>query len=300
MTYYKIDPANSDERLARHLEARPGYRVLRKLPEISQIWCRTTPVCDPADRLVICVIDTETSGLDPSRHELIEIAVGRLVIDRHRGDIVDISAPKSWLQEPTQPISEEIEQLTGLTDAIVAGEAFDDLAILREIAAVDVIVAANARFDAGLMLKRYPQLTKPWACSVTEINWQDHGLVGGRSLDALLTAAGLYSESRHRAASDVWSLMNLLMLTASDGRALVAHLVDRAQRLTARLEAIGATYDVKDALKAAGYRWNSQRRVWAKEGEIEAIYNEVPWLKALHSSIRPSLVPIDWHNRHTP
>ena len=303
MSYFKINTSATAERLARQLETCVGFRVLRCVPKPDRIWLRSMPPCAPADRLTIGVLDTETTSLDPHANELIEIAIGKLVIDRTHGDLVDMVPPRWWLEQPSQPISEEIQVLTGLSDAILAGEVFDEDAILAELASVDVIVAANARFDAAFLVERFPLLIGmrlPWACTVREIDWSSYGMHGGRSVEALLTAAGLFALHRHRAGPDVWSLMNLLMRADPDGRTVAADLVDRARRPSARIEAWGAPFAAKDQLKAAGFSWDAVRRVWTREGEPEAIANEAAWLRSVHPLIKPIVVPVDWCTRHLP
>lgn len=101
-----------------------------------------------------------------------------------------------------------------------------------------------------------------------------------------------------RAVPDAWALRCLLMRPAADKRTIAWHLLDRAQRLSARVFADKAPYALKDTLKAAGYRWSAPHRAWTMEGEPERIGNEASWLAELHPAIQPRVVPLDWHNRH--
>lgn len=296
MTYHHLDPSREGERLARRLERMRGYRVLRRLPLITEMWCRSMPV--PTNTFTVGVVDTETTGLDPERHRLIEIAVGKLTIDLDHGDVTDVTRPVSWLECPGELITPEIEALTGITDALVAGEAFPDDTIMDELAGCDLLVSHNAGFDCAFMVRRFPQLGHPWACSAKEVDWAAHGLAGGRSIGALLTTAGHFLPDAHRAAPDVWALTCLLARAGVDGRSVAAHLVDTARRPTARAIADRAPFEVKNSLKAAGYRWSPVQRAWWLEGEPERIANETAWLATLHPAIRPRVEPVDWFTRH--
>lgn len=296
MTYYSLDRTPT-ELLASQLEANDDYRVLRRLPRREEIWCRSR-ANDSAGASVLAVVDTETTGLDCQRHRLIELASIRLTICNATGVVLDVEAPRSWLEDPGQPLTPQIENLTGLTDADLKGQTFDHEEIMQAFARVDAIAAHNAKFDAGFLAARFPMLDKPIACSMNEIDWPAHGLDGGRSIGALLTAAGHFMPKAHRAEPDAWALCCLLMMPDGEGKSMAWHLLDRARRPTARVYATGAPFALKDTLRAAGYRWVAAHRAWAIENEPERIANEVAWLNGLHPLIRPSVVPIDWHNRH--
>lgn len=297
MTYYSVNRTPL-ELLAEQLETDGDYRVLRRLPFHEEIWCRSMPIAIPESSTVIGIIDTETTGLDCQRHRLIELALVKLTIDTETGDVLDVEAPRSWLEDPGEPPSEEIEALTGLTDADLRGRIFDDDKIREAFSDVEVIAAHNAAFDCGFLAERFPQLIKPVACSMTEIDWQAQGFNGGRSISALLTEAGHFMQQAHRAGPDAWALCCLLMMQRVKGRSIASDLLDRARRPTARLYADRAPFALKDALRAAGYRWDASRRSWTMEGEPERIANEAAWLTSLHLAIQPRVVSIDWHNRH--
>lgn len=252
----------------------------------------------PTSTVTIAVLDSETTGLDPTRQTLIEVAIAKLTICRDQGDVTDIAAPVSWLEDPGEPLTPEIERLTGITDADLAGQMFDEEAITGALADVDLIVAHNAPFDLAFFRARFPQIKRPWACSAQEIDWPEHALEGGRSVAVLLTAAGHFLPDAHRAGPDAWALACLLAMPSGDGRAIAAHLVDKARLPTARLYAERAPFELKDTLKAAGYRWSPERRAWWTEGEPERIANEAVWLASLHPAVRPHSEPVDWYSRH--
>jgi len=297
MSWYRINRGSRSEQLARQLTTDPSYRVLRKLPQWTDIWCRSMPVAETMSTTVLGIVDVETTGLDASRHQVIEIAIGALTICDRTGDIVDVSPPQSWLEEPTRPLDEQIEQLTGICDADLKGKRFDEDKILSTLDGCDALVAHNAFFDRQFVTKRFPSVRHPWGCSANDVRWSDHGLGGGKSLGALVTAAGFFMPQAHRAAADAWATTCVLMMPGYDGRAVAAHLIERGRRPTYRLFAEKAPMSTKDTLKAADYKWHPTRRCWWTEGEPETIANEAAWLSSLHPLITPIVERVDWYER---
>jgi DNA polymerase-3 subunit epsilon len=130
------------------------------------------------------------------------------------------------------------------------------------------------------------------------MDWSAHGFGAGRSVSALVTAAGYFGDVAHRAEPDAWSVACLLAMTAQDGRTMASHLLTIARRPTRKIFAVGAPFSVKEALKAAGYRWDASRGVWWLEADPERIANESLWLVDLCPAIRPKEEDVDWHSRH--
>ena len=61
----------------------------------------------------------------------------------------------------------------------------------------------------------------------------------------------------------------------------LAQLLQTASQPSYRLQATGAPFDAKDKLKARGYRWNGDSRVWhTMLASDEALQLECEWLKA--------------------
>lgn len=297
MSFYHLNPDRRGERMARQIEQLDDYRVLRRLPRLDEVWCRSMPVSDNVIRLAI--VDCETTGLDPERHKMIEFAVGILSIDADMGDVVGLTPPQSWLEDPAEDLPTEIERLTHITSDMLIGKRFPDASILNATADVTAIVAHNAKFDRSFATRRFPTLADlPWICSMSEVDWPALGWTGGRGIGALLTGAGFFLPDAHRAAADVWATTYLLASSATDGRSVAAHMVETARRPYERLYANRAPFECKDALKAAGYRWSPERRAWWIEGDEERISNEACWLQQLSHLIAPVVETRNWQTRH--
>ena len=111
------------------------------------------------------LIDVETTGANPVRDRVTEIAVLRV----ERGEVVE-----RWesLVNPECPIPSLIQRLIGITDAMVAGApTFADIADqVRARLDGAVFVAHNARFDYGFIRSEFARMEQsfdaPVLCTV--------------------------------------------------------------------------------------------------------------------------------------
>jgi DNA polymerase-3 subunit epsilon len=238
------------EILAHRLEATGNYKVLRRLVPPD-------PAATPAGyggRFGI-IIDLETTGLDTSKHEILEVAMVKFRYS-NGGQITGVTDIFQAFNQPLAHIPAEIIELTGITDGMVAGHKIDSAALERFVANANVVIAHNAAFDRRFAEKSWSLFEhKHWACSATGIEWQKYGF-GGIKLSYLLTQSGFFHEA-HRALDDCYATLEILAreLPATSTTAL-AVLLDRARRKSFRIWAENAPFQLKDALKRRLYRWN--------------------------------------------
>ncbi|WP_395670029.1 3'-5' exonuclease [Rhodoferax sp.] len=283
-------PARLDgdlEPLAQTLEAHPDYRVLRRLqPRVD--W---GPARGGATATVL-VLDTETTGLDAQRERVIELALLRVQVDLSDGLPVGPVQVYDGLEDPGKPIPKEVVALTGIRDADVRGQRLDETRIAELLDGVDCVIAHNAAFDRPFVEKRLPQFADlRWSCSFAEIDWKQQGRSSAK-LESLAQALGWFYDA-HRAEMDCHALLAVLAAPLTDpavadpsGAAqatlhtALAHLLRSAAAPSYRLQATQAPFDAKDALKARGYRWNADQRVWGIAlRDDEALRAECDWLK---------------------
>lgn len=151
-----------------------------------------------------CFVDVETTGTDPSRDRITEVAV--VAVDQD-GAAVRVTEWSS-LVNPGVPIPSEISWLTGITDPMVrVAPPFSQLAErLYDTLEDAVFVAHNARFDFGFLKSEFARAgiaswTARMLCTV-RLSRRLFPDRGSHSLDAIVARFGLDESERHRALGD--------------------------------------------------------------------------------------------------
>lgn len=238
------------EEMAAALEGSGEYRVLRKL--------RPRPVTDAASVRGLrtgLFVDVETTGLNAREDEIIELAMTRFFYTAD-GQVHGIGESFHGFREPAKPIPAEITAITGITHAMVAGHRIDPAEVASFAASAAFVAAHNAAFDRRF-LERFSDVfkTKPWACSMSQVDWAGEGYEGVK-LAYLAICAGFFYD-KHRAVNDCAAAIELLSLPLPSSKVpALALLLEAARRPTWRVRAEGAPFDLKDVLKARGYRWD--------------------------------------------
>ena len=267
----------NEEEAAQRLEQGGRYRVLRKLVPRAVI-----PRAESAFPNLAVLVDTETTGLNHAKDEIIEIGAVAFTYDDD-GTVGDVVGIYSGLRQPSDPIPAEITRLTGITDEMVAGLKIDVAALDALIEPADLVIAHNAAFDRPFCEKVSPAfVSKSWACSVKEIQWADLGFEGNK-LGYLVGQSGLFHEG-HRATDDCNALLEVLARPAGKGGALLfSQLLRSSERSRVRIYAENAPFDMKDQLKGRGYRWSDgsdgRPRAWWSEIDDELEEEELRYLR---------------------
>jgi DNA polymerase-3 subunit epsilon len=209
----------------------------------------------------ILIADTETTGVDPSKDTVIEVAVC-LFSCTHGAPIATFAT----LIESTSNAAEHINKIPPalLGDAMEAQAAW---ARVEELAhAAECFVAHNAPFD-----RRFTPLTiaemVPWVCSQRDIEWPEGG--ADQKLITVAVAHGVPIIGAHRALTDVDILVRVFQ-RLHERKIDVAELLREAMRPRPLLQAL-VSFDDKDLAKKAGFEWNpAPKKMWTKKMSLEA------------------------------
>lgn len=266
------------EAWACELERSGRYRVLR------QLIFRPVVAREPhPDEKVAVIVDVETTGLDHTKDEVIELGMVAVTY-RDDGTFGDVIATYSELREPSVPISAESVRITGITPEMVAGKVLDLEAVSRFIEPASLVIAHNARFDRPFCEKLARGFDiKAWACSASEIAWASFGFEGVK-LGYLVGQSGWFHNG-HRAVDDCHALLEVIAAPLKDGQGSgFLHLLATARQPRCRVWAEHSPFDMKDQLKARGYRWNDgsdgRPKSWWVETSEETLEAELRFLRS--------------------
>jgi DNA polymerase III subunit epsilon len=248
------------------LEATGDYRILRRLQPRKFV---NQP--DGTKTKLAIFLDLETTGLDPERDEIIELA---MVPFRYSNDgqIFEVNDAFDELREPSSgTIPEEITRITGITDEMVRGKTINSERVAEIAAPAALIIAHNANFDRKFAEKAFDVFsTKAWACSMTQIPWKQE-LFEGMKLEYLAMKSGFFYDA-HRAETDCHAGIELLSKPLpQSGNLALQTLLGEARKPTCRVWAENAPFEFKDMLKARGYRWND-----GNDGRPKSWYCDIP------------------------
>lgn len=274
------------EQMAQALEASDDYRVLRRLTP--------RPVVNPPDGTPTRIglfVDVETTGLESSTDEVIELAMVPFTFGTD-GRIFEVGKPFEQQAEPTQPVPLDVQQLTGISPASLAGKRIDLFEIARYAKAADLIVAHHAQFDRPFLERLSPVFQqKPWACSMSQIDWKELGYESTK-LEYLALRTGFFFDG-HRAVCDCFAGIELLASRVGESNAM-SQLLRRALQTTWRVGVTGSPFDANASLRCRGYKWINRgmgTRRWEIEVDEGAKAAELLFLKSDH--FRKASVSVD-------
>ncbi|MGX1317459.1 DNA polymerase-3 subunit epsilon [Bradyrhizobium sp. USDA 377] len=263
--------------MAEALSRSADYRVLRRLVPRAA----SQPIIGRDCRTGI-LLDTETTGLDHARDEIIELGMVKFEYSAD-GRILGVGETFSAFNEPSAPISAEVTALTGITDEMVAGHRIDKASVNAFVDGAVITIAHNSSFDRKFAERYWPVFEhKAWGCSMSEIDWRKHGFAGAQ-LGYLLNGAG-YFHHAHRAIDDCHALLEVLAFELPTmGSSALALLLETARRPTMRVWAEQTAFELKDSLKRRGYRWNDgsdgRPKSWFIDVDETGLDDEIAFLR---------------------
>jgi DNA polymerase-3 subunit epsilon len=288
-------PASLDlEQMARLLEQHADYRVLRRLVPCMDFGPHPG---QPGAVQRVLVLDTETTGLSHPADKIIELALLLVQVDTATGLPFGAVDAFEGFEDPGMPIPKVAQEVTGISDEMVKGQRLDDEQVAALVSKADLIVAHNAGFDRPFVEARFPCfVAKSWACSFMDIDWKAAGS-GSSKLSALANDQGWFYDA-HRAQMDCHALLQVLRQPVGPSATTgLSQLIAAAAQPSFKLRATGSPFESKDQLKARGYRWDADARVWyctlASQTLLDA---ELDWLKAEvygRRSARPDVEAMD-------
>ncbi len=209
---------------------------------------------EPGEKLhQIVILDTETTGMFADKDRIIELGLVKATYSFTRRRILSVDRLYDEFEDPQFHIPEAITSITNITDDMVKNHQLDDDMVAQIMTGRPLVIAHNASFDRPFFDKRFPQLAGlSWACSQKEIDWDSFGS-GGRKLEFLNMSRGWFYNA-HRAYVDCLATLWLLHIEPTAFKMLIESAISPSFKVIAE----GNTFDIKDALKQQGYRFESK------------------------------------------
>ncbi|MBC7538716.1 MAG: DNA polymerase III subunit epsilon [Bacteriovorax sp.] len=220
------------------------------------------------------ILDTETTGLDHSKDEIIEIAIRKWIYHKREHYLIKPVEEYSELNEPIKnEISETITELTGITKEDVRGRKINWDIVSKIIGESDFVLAHNAGFDRP-MIEAVAEVSKIsaskiWVCSFKQVDWTQMGFLSAKQ--ELLCLFHGFHYSGHRALTDIDALANLLL----QGDYL-KEILANAKTKQVCVDCVQAPFESKDILKNNGFSWDAPNKFWTKlvsESELDEMKN---------------------------
>jgi len=244
---------------------------------------RDWPTDSSAETRRAVLVDAETTGLNSDRDAVIQLAICPFEYTPD-GVIVFAGLCQTWREDPGRPLDPKITRLTGLTDADLVGQRIDDAAVNALADPAVLVVAHNAAFDRPFLEKRLPLFAeKNWGCSWKDVPWEAQGLTSQKLEWLVERFCGKFYQA-HDAAEDCEVLVELLATRLpSDGRPVLAALLENARQPRVRLWATKSLFDSKDTLKDRGYQFSRGTgqvgNCWYRDLSKADLADELEWLK---------------------
>ncbi len=178
------------------------------------------------------VLDVETTGLGPTKDEVIELALKLFSYRTDTGEILEIIEEDSFLREPLSRSArnnyDTAYRVHGIPYELVQGKSFYDVKIKTYFHRADSVFAHNASFDRSFLYHMYPEVNDlKWYCTMRNIPWKNYGFPNGKLL-TLLQAHNITNYQTHRALDDITYLLELLKKTSPNGNFYLQEVLEKA------------------------------------------------------------------------
>lgn len=221
----------------------------------------------------LLIIDTETTGIDPTTDRVIEIGAVLYSIEYQ----TVLHQFSTLLCAPAENPQEKINRiLPAVLPTVSESLQRKNVEILLEMADMALFaVAHNADFDKQWFDNNHLPLLQTghepmrWLCTMDDFVFPQQTRPR-ESLINLALAHGIGVSSAHRALTDCQLIAALF-----DRMDNLEPMINYALRLKAVFQAL-VSFDNKQMAKDAGFKWNPEAKIWTRKMALEDTY-ELPF-----------------------
>ncbi|NJN29982.1 MAG: 3'-5' exonuclease [Synechococcales cyanobacterium RM1_1_8] len=206
---------------------------------------------------LLLILDTETSGLDPAEHSVLEIAAILYSVEHHCVlQQISTLIPGHRQDNPAEAINNIPITAVNATPVELAQYLCQTINYWGEIA--EYILAHNAPFDRQWFKDHptFPTLyNQRWLCTCSDFTWPRQHRPGQKLIDLAL-AHGIGVSSAHRALTDCQ-----LIAALCDRMTDLPGLIAQATRPKVLVRA-DVSFEERQLAKDAGFRWDGKTKQW--------------------------------------
>ena len=258
------------------------------------------PFCERAkEDLVLVFLDVETTGLSFETDRVIQLCIRPVLVNRETYQVTAIAKSRVYNNDPGFPLSEEIIELTNITDDDISNQEIDWSWARTTLDSADFVVCHNANFDRGMVENELRRAgLKPtesiWACSMNQVFWRSF-CRPSKALEVLCAWTGFFYDS-HQAANDVDAMIHVLRKNEK-----IKELLEAAVKSDYRVFAMNSPRQKNSELKKRRYRWDPNVSCWYKNFSDDELANsELQWLQSFDDAVEPQLFEVDAKYRFSP
>jgi DNA polymerase III epsilon subunit-like protein len=202
--------------------------------------------------MLISIVDTETSGLDPNTCVAVEFAAAQF--DTESNSVLGVCS----VLISTDTIPAEVTKIHGITSDMTryigSCKREDYHELVRSVTiGSECIIAHNAKFDKQFV----PAQALPWVCSYEDLEWPG---VKPTKLTYMCCDLGIPVTGAHRAINDVLMLCEMLKKLPN-----LEEQIETILTVPPRVFAADVSFQQNNLAKDAGFSWESGIKKWVKK-----------------------------------
>jgi len=216
----------------------------------------------------VCIIDLETTGLDPTQDQVIEL--GAILYSVKHQTILEQFSCLLFVQENPQEYTNKIPAKATHERGYSSSRL--DRVLMDFADDSDYLIAHNAAFDKQWNL--FDELWQPWLCTCEDFIWPKNHQKANLINTCLNHGIGVTKV--HRALSDC-QLIAELFDRADDLQGLFEKAIARSQEPLLTVLA-GVNYDTRHLAQKAKFYWEPNKKVWQKEiKQSDLLVESINW-----------------------
>tara|TARA_R110001592_G_scaffold112965_1_gene311581 strand:- start:3658 stop:4374 length:717 start_codon:yes stop_codon:yes gene_type:complete len=170
---------------------RTQMRLLESLSGNKHLINWPISLCPPiGDEITMYIVDSETNGIHVDACDIIELGALKVRYSPSAQRLTSIDDMLSCYEAPPNPISDEVIEITGISNEMLTGRMFNNAEVEQWFAEPGAILCNSKKYEQAFIEKRFPALCgREWLCLQEDIPWTNFGY-RRISLSALLVEYG--------------------------------------------------------------------------------------------------------------